>query len=382
MLKQLICLLILSVALSLDLQCNNLLDLGTGQVSLNIVHGTGPFTVNLSNAPPGLAFQNGNLVAVGVVQAGQYVIQIDVRDAKGAKATKIVILNVNQNVQYSPSSANGANGNTGSFFSTLGSNSVLTANNNPAGSAQSSPDSNSNSGSNGSPQSSTPVSSNPDQASSLSVVQTLSASTINVETPSNQNNPTTSETNNGINSLPTTGSTPLSPITNPSQPSDNNGNLLSAPVIDNSFNTPVPTFNIQATATQTPIVPTGISNVNDILNYYNSPPATATPAASTTYTNNLYPNPINSTPTVVVNPVLNTSVTAAQEQQINQNNANSKAIFDAQTQAANYVAGNYTVWQQVTANKNMMASLIANITAQLQNDTATQQNISNQIKSA
>ena len=278
MLKQLICLLILSVALSIDIQCNNLLDLGTGQVSLNIVQGIGPFTVNLTNAPSGLAFQNGNLVAVGVVQAGQYVIQIDVADARGAKATKIVILNVNQNVQYAPSSANVANGNTGSFFSTLGTNSVPSAGNNPSGNAQNTPNTNSNTGSNGSPQSSTQVSSNANQPSFSNLpplTPSMPTSPSNVDASSNPNYPTGSVNSNGIDNLPSTGTTPLSPI---SQPTDNSDTVIAAPFIDNSFNTPVPAFNLQPTATPAPIIPATITNVNDILNYYNTPPVTVNPA--------------------------------------------------------------------------------------------------------
>lgn len=44
------------------------------------------------------------------------------------------------------------------------------------------------------------------------------------------------------------------------------------------------------------------------------------------------------------------------------------ALFDRQKQAAEYVAGNYSIVMQLTANKNMLNNLISDLTIQYQKD--------------
>ena len=58
------------------------------------------------------------------------------------------------------------------------------------------------------------------------------------------------------------------------------------------------------------------------------------------------------------------------------------ALFDRQKQAAEYVAGNYSIVMQLTANKNMLNNLISDLTIQYQKDQSTQKSIGLQLNKA
>ncbi len=99
------------------------------------------------------------------------------------------------------------------------------------------------------------------------------------------------------------------------------------------------------------------NNLNDILTGFSSANSSYSDSQSISVT---------VTPQTVVSKSINLNFNDSQKSTVSTDEAN--ALFLQQKQASEYVAGNYSIVLQLSANKNMLNGLIANLTKQYQSE--------------
>lgn len=344
--------LLLWTVSSLTINCDNYLSIGQQGYQFTVTNAKSPVTFTATGLPPGLTFQGNSLLVTGQVAPGQYIIGVKAHDNTNQTDEKIIIMNIPTPLAPSAAAVASASQTTTPQIqvtaqpahtqSQIQTSQVTTSYQSSAAGSQSS----------SSAQFYLPsVSVQPAQTSS----STLSLSNSNSNSAGASNiaqipiisitgSPTSSNT---VNAASITFATDNN-INFGSSPQTNSAdtNAASNPGTVDSLNSYFSQLGVSGAATQTANQNTinANNNINALLTDYSN--TTITAPTLQTFNSSV---DTNYTLKTLVN--LGTTTTQAQQSAISTEAANQ--IFANQKLAAQYVASNYTLVQQITANKNL-----------------------------
>ncbi len=91
-----------SLALSISIDSDSYLNLGTKGYSFSFLNFKAPVVLEVTGLPDGVAVKDFSIVPVGETSPGQYIVSVKATDATKQKDEKIVILNIDQGVKALP----------------------------------------------------------------------------------------------------------------------------------------------------------------------------------------------------------------------------------------------------------------------------------------